>query len=544
ILAVLVFLGVVGSLGFVYSILNEVKKANTYREKLEDAKKQSDRLAKAKQDFLANMSHEIRNPLHAIQGYQSALEKSGISEQQKDFVKMIGFASDTLISIVNDILDFSKLEAGKIQIEQQSFDSHKLFLSIKSFFAFKAEEKNLYFDWTIDLPKDKWFIGDQLRINQILSNLLSNAIKFTQNGGIDVDIRLDSEEKLLIQVKDTGMGMTPEVKDKIFQEFNQGDTSITRKFGGTGLGLSIIKKLIDLQGGKLKVESEVGEGTLIKFELPMTLTEVELTESNEDNGLIYSLEGKKVLVVDDDAIGLKLIKLLLESKGAEVKDYLGGVNFEHSYEYADFDLAILDIQMPEVSGLEVLKILRANKDNSEKPVIAMTANVFADEKYALTHAGFDALLLKPFNEKQLTHMIGELLSLDQVNSEPNGVVSEVVSNLEKQYDLTDIKKFCMGDEEMLHEVLLDMISNTHRDMEDLKNAVLVQDYFRVREITHQLSSRLGQIKIGAGTKARDIEVFIKNGKFSGIEDLVRDLINETIVALNKIKSDLQLAIKN
>lgn len=545
ILALLVFLGVVGSLGFVYNILNEVKKANTYREKLEEAKIQSDRLAKAKQDFLANMSHEIRNPLHAIQGYQSALEKSGISEQQKEFVKMIGFASDTLISIVNDILDFSKLEAGKIQIEKQAFDPHKLFLSIKSFFAFKAEEKKLDFDWTIDLPQDKWFVGDQLRINQILSNLLSNAIKFTQEGGIKVAVKLDSSEKLLIEVKDTGMGMNQEVKGKIFQEFNQGDTSITRKFGGTGLGLSIIKKLIDLQSGNVKIESEVGEGTLIKVELPMALTEVGLLESDASDGLIYSLTGKKILVVDDDSVGLKLIKLLLESKGALVEDYLGGLNFAQNYDNADFDLAFLDIQMPEVSGLEVLKILRTNTSNFGKPVIAMTANVFADEKNALSQAGFDALLLKPFNEKQLITMIGELLSLEQVNSEPNEMVLEVSENeLINRYDLSDIKKFCMGDEGMLQEVVLDIINTTESDLEELKNALSVKDYGKVREITHQLSSRLGQIKVEARTKAKDIEVAIKHGRTSGIENQVKDLIKESTLVINNIKSDLQFPINN
>lgn len=545
ILALLVFLGVVGSLGFVYSILNEVKKANIYRERLEEAKKQSDRLAKAKQDFLANMSHEIRNPLHAIQGYQNALEKSGISEQQKEFVKMIGFASDTLISIVNDILDFSKLEAGKIQIEQQPFDPIKLFLSIKSFFAFKAEEKKLYFDWTIDLPKDKWFIGDQLRINQILSNLLSNAIKFTQDGGIKVDIRIDSSDKLVIQVRDTGMGMTREVKDKIFQEFNQGDTSITRKFGGTGLGLSIIKKLIDIQNGEVEVESEEGQGTLIKVELPMVLTKVGLLELDASDGLAYSLAGKKILVVDDDSVGLKLIKLLLESKDAIVKDYLGGVNFKHNYDDADFDLAILDIQMPEVSGLEVLKMLRSKKGNSNKPVLAMTANVFADEKKALTQAGFDLLLIKPFNEKQLTNKIGELLSLVKVISDPKKEASKVTgNNIETTYDLTDLKKFCIGDEEMLQEVLGDIVNITEVNLNELEVAISVQDYVKVMEITHQLSSRLGQIKIGAGKRAKDIEVAIKEGKSMGIDIQVKDLIDETKAAFKKVKSDLQFTMNS
>lgn len=545
ILALLVFLGVVGSLGLVYSILNEVKKANTYREKLEEAKKQSDNLAKAKQDFLANMSHEIRNPLHAIQGYQNALEQSDISDQQKEFVKMIGFASDTLISIVNDILDFSKLEAGKIQIEQQPFDPFKLFLSIKSFFAFKAEEKKLYFDWTIDLPKDKWLIGDQLRINQIMSNLLSNAIKFTQEGGIEVNVRFDSAKKLLILIKDTGMGMTQEVKENIFQEFKQGDTSITRKFGGTGLGLSIIKKLIDLQKGKVEVESKLGVGTIITVELPIQLTEVGLKVLDKEDALVYTLVDKKILVVDDDAIGLKLIKLLLESKGAKVEEYLGGLNFKNNYPNTDFDLAILDIQMPEVSGFEVLKILKSNFTNSPKPVLAMSANVFADEKKALTEAGFNALLLKPFNEKQLLSSIGKLVTLVGSKSGQDEIIKTVGENeSDSSYDLSDLMKFCMGDEEMLREVLLDLINITEADLKQLETATSLQNLNKVREITHQLSSRLAQIRIGAWSKAKNIEMSLKNGNSEGIENQVNDLIVEITLAMEKIKSDLNQPVKS
>jgi signal transduction histidine kinase len=221
ILALLVFIGLIGSLGFVYSILSEVKKADTYREKLEEAKRHSDTLAKAKQDFLANMSHEIRNPLHAIQGFQKELARSGISAEQKEYVEMIAFASDTLVEIVNDILDFSKLEAGKIKIEKEAFDPYRLFSSIKNIFAVQAEKKKLYFKWDLDFPEGKWILGDQLRINQILSNVLSNALKFTQEGGIKVNIRLLNPQILQIIVKDSGTGITQEVLDDIFQEFTQ-----------------------------------------------------------------------------------------------------------------------------------------------------------------------------------------------------------------------------------------------------------------------------------------------------------------------------------
>src|SRR5690606_537808 len=229
-LGALIIIGVIGSSGFIYSIISEINKAQNYSDRLEEAKKRSDNLAKAKQDFLANMSHEIRNPLHAIQGFNDALLNTDLDDHQNEYVKMVGFASDTLSAIVNDILDFSKLEAGKVNIEKEPFNPHKLFMSMQQVFEFKAIDKKLDFGWNVDLPEDKWLLGDELRINQILNNLLTNAFKFTDKGYVKVNIQYE-EKNLVLWVEDSGFGMTPEVKKNIFTKFNQGDGSITRKYG-------------------------------------------------------------------------------------------------------------------------------------------------------------------------------------------------------------------------------------------------------------------------------------------------------------------------
>ncbi|WP_291787065.1 ATP-binding protein, partial [Cecembia sp.] len=271
VLGIMIFLGIIGSLGFVNSILTEIRKGNEYRLKLEEAKKKSDDLAKAKQDFLANMSHEIRNPLHAIQGYQQSLKRKTLSPQQMEDVNMIGFASETLVGIVNDILDFSKLEAGKIKIEKHPFNPQTLFMNLQQVYKIKADEKGLAFDWDIYLPEKMWVLTDRLRISQILSNLVSNAIKFTQKGAVKIKVHLDQDSQLKITVQDTGMGMSDSFKENIFQEFNQGDTSITRQYGGTGLGLAITKKLIDLMEGDISIQSSIGIGTEITVELPVEL---------------------------------------------------------------------------------------------------------------------------------------------------------------------------------------------------------------------------------------------------------------------------------
>lgn len=539
ILAFLVFLGVIGSLGFVYSILKEVRQANSYRKRLEHAKKHSDYLAKAKQDFLANMSHEIRNPLHAIQGYQNALFKTDLNPNQQDFVQMIGFASETLMAIVNDILDFSKLEAGKIHIEKEPFDPKKLFLTIQSFFALKAEEKNLDFNWEIDLREDKWMVGDQLRINQILNNLISNALKFTEKGSVDVSIVQKTNHTLALVVEDTGMGMNEEFLKKVFEEFNQGDASVTRKFGGTGLGLAIVKRLVDLQHGEIKVESEVGKGTKISLEIPTQFVEPSLNTVQQDNVFTYSLKSLNILVVDDDSIGLKFIRLLLESHGANVFSHLGGVDFRDNFKNPRLDLAILDIQMPEVSGYKVMEMLREIPGHHQLPTLAMTANVFVKEKNKLLEEGFDDLLLKPFTESQILKKIGFLLRLSKIP----------VQQMEKQenqdvslYHLGDLKKFCMGDEDLLLEVMTDLVSSTAADLRELEVAMGAKNYSQIREITHQLSSRLGQVKVASGHQAREIELSIKNNKLESVDENLNHFISETRIFLELVSQDLNLMV--
>jgi len=539
VLAVMVFFGVIGSLGFVNSILNEVKKANLYRLRLEEAKKESDKLAKAKQDFLANMSHEIRNPLHAIQGYQSALEKSDLSADQKEFVGMIGFASNTLIGIVNDILDFSKLEAGKVQIEKEAFDPLKLFLSIKSFYSFKEEEKGVGFHWNIDIPQDKWLVGDQLRINQILNNLLSNAIKFTHKGSINVNIQY-RDNLLNINVEDTGIGMSEEMLDQIFEEFNQGDSSITRRFGGTGLGLAIIKKLIDLQGGKISAESIKGKGTKMEVILPMESTG--FADQEEEVSAEYTLAGLNILVVDDDVIGLKLIKLLLESERAKVAVYHGGIEFKEKFQEKNFDLAILDLQMPEISGIEVLNRLRSLDQYKTLPIMAMTANVFADEQDKLKSNGFNGLILKPFNDKQLISKIGALLKLKKKKNSAKNDIKQLVPSQTSVYDITDLKKFCMGDEETLQEIVADILQVTHANLSELRESLKTGDVVKIREITHQMSSRLSQIKAREGALAKDIEVNIKEGETEKLKKSVLHLIEDTYLLLRKIEQDFKVSL--
>lgn len=538
ILAGLVFLGVIGSLGFIYSILKEVKKASIYNFKLREAKDYSDKLAKAKQDFLANMSHEIRNPLHAIQGFQRQLQKSNLDQKQDESVQMIGFASKTLMGVVNDILDFSKLEAGKIELESKPFDAFNLFLSIKKFFSSKAEEKNLAFVWDIDLPEDKWIIGDDLRINQILNNLLSNAIKFTNEGKILVALSLENES-LEIVVEDTGIGMEEAQLSNVYNEFNQADSSITRRFGGTGLGLSIVKKLVDLQSGQILIESKFKKGTRIKINIPVGIADAAEAVNSEEVAKTYALENLRILVVDDDRIGLKLIRLILENRGAEVLTYNGGVDFRNQYRGEEFDLAFIDIQMPEVSGVQVLDLIKNRFKNTDSKILAMTANVFANEQEKLIDAGFEGILIKPFDETEIIELIGDSLKLEKNNVIKVDAFAKS-NNPQESIDISDLRRFCMGDDELLQEVIADYLEHTERDINKLREASKQLDYSQIREITHQLSSRLGQIKSDTSSLAKDIEVAIKNMDMKEVKGQVEELIPRIEEVLKLLSNELNV----
>jgi signal transduction histidine kinase/CheY-like chemotaxis protein len=530
-LIIVVIIAVVGTAFLVYTILKEINLNKTYQEDLEVARKKSDQLAKSKQEFLANMSHEIRNPLHVIQGYRAILEKSIVEKNQQSHLKMIGFASDTLMEIVDDILDFSKLEAGKLKLENQPFDPLGLFGAIQSFFELTAKEKKLDFIWDLDLPEEHWLIGDELRIKQVMSNLLGNAFKFTQEGKVAVDVKW-AENQLYISIRDSGIGMNPEELIKVFQEFDQADTSISRKFGGTGLGLAIVQRLVSLMNGKLTAESTLGVGTLMHIVIPMQVCPALIIEKHPELEKFIDMTGLKILVVDDDRVGLKYLETVLTYYGAEVSSYLGGKFFRDEFEPEVLDLAMIDIQMPEFSGFDVAKSIRNFQEFKKLPLLAMTANVFVEEKEKLFKEGFDELILKPFQEEKLISVLGKFFP-DRIKSRGNSI--EQPEQADELFSLLDLDRFCMGDQELLADIVRDLIRDTDLDLQKITRGRLNNRWSEILEVCHQLGSRLGQIKCKAAPIARKIENNLKLNNQQGIQEMLNQLDCETKQTLAALK---------
>lgn len=531
-LIIVVIIAVMGTTFLVFSILKEININKTYQEDLEISRKKSDQLAKSKQEFLANMSHEIRNPLHVIQGYRAILEKSNLESSQQTHLKMIGFASDTLMEIVNDILDFSKLEAGKLKLEKHPFDPIILFVAIQNFFELTAKEKKLDFQWELDLPEKQWLVGDELRIKQVMTNLLSNAFKFTEEGRVEVKVKW-IENQLNISIQDTGIGMDAEELSKVFQEFDQADTSISRKFGGTGLGLAIVQRLVDLMQGKLTAESARDEGTTMHISLPMESAPVQVVEEESAEKKHINLTGLTILVIDDDRVGLKYLETVLRYFGAEVVTFPGGKYFRDEFEPMHLNLAMVDIQMPEFSGFDVAKALRNFPEFKEIPLLAMTANVFVEERERLFAEGFDDLILKPFQEEKLIKVLCDFFP---ERSDPNCDTEEKTElGNDDLFDLSDLEKFCMGDQELLADIVRDLIRDTNSDLQKITRARLNNRWSEILEICHQLGSRLGQIKSKAGPVARKIENNLKLNNLQGIQETLIQLDQETKKTLAELK---------
>lgn len=411
----------VGELIYVVGYATEITHLKKIEEDLHHAVSRAEVSMKIKEEFLANMSHEIRTPMNAILGMSALLKKAELKGKDLEYLNGINKGAKNLLVLINDILDFSKISSNKLELESIPVCLERELHHLNTLFQFKCLEKDVFLEFIVDPNIANIGIKtDPVRLNQILNNLLGNSIKFTQKGSVKLYVNISQETMHNVDVSfslvDTGIGIAEKNLDLIFNPFSQADSSVTRKYGGTGLGLAITKRIVTKMGGVLKVESKEGDGSKFSFELTFPKCKFKLEKLEENEVELLLPEGFNVLLVEDNLINQMYAQAILENytsnivvanNGEEAIDFLKATNF---------NIILMDIQMPVMGGIECTKIIREEL-NLNIPIVALTANAFEKDKRAYLSAGMDAYLSKPFEEKELKKCLKYVLAKNNTYNE-------------------------------------------------------------------------------------------------------------------------------
>jgi PAS domain S-box-containing protein len=381
-----------------------------------EAKKMAEETANSKQLFLSTMSHEIRTPLNEVIGIANILLQENLKAEHTDYIKSLLFSTNHLLTLVNDVLDFSKIDAGKIDLEHIPFSMKNYLKELHKAYIIRADTKHLSFELIEENPIPEYVIGDQVRLNQVISNLFSNSLKFTREGGIKIIVKeiqkSENKSKIEFRIEDTGIGIQEDRIESIFDTFTQASKSTNRQYGGSGLGLSISKKIIELLGGTLKVDSTYGNGSSFYFDLEFRLpSKIESGQKTiiENPEL---LSGKRILIAEDNKINFMVANKILSARGLIVSHAENGKKAVEMVENQSFDLILMDLHMPEMDGIEATRIIRnsSNIKINNIPIVALTAVSLSDCKEKIADIRFDGYILKPFKPESLFGTITRLLS--------------------------------------------------------------------------------------------------------------------------------------
>ena len=472
---------------------------------LELALERAEAASKVKDDFLASMNHELRTPLTSILGNSKLMSGTRLSADQKSLMETIDISGRGLLALINDILDLSKIEAGKFVVEQTDYDFNLLVDEMEKTFSAVAKESSLQFRIQVEKPFEQQFIGDGRRVSQVMINLLSNAFKFTDKGGITLSVWVN--EQLHFSVEDSGIGMSPEVLDRLFKPFEQADQTISRRYGGTGLGLHISWSLVELMGGSIDVHSIEDIGTKFEVILPCRLSDVKVAEHKEETSLLMSSYFKGRVLVAEDIEELQiLVRRMLEMVGVEVTLANNGKEAVELALMQPYDLVLMDMQMPEMDGIEATGLLR--QVGFEVPIVALTANVMQQHREQFEEAGCTEFLSKPIDYEALMKV------LDSYLQPSDGAVSTINQEVAVAEIVDD-------------ELMQLFVERSAVHLERLKEALEKEDWASVRSAAHTVKgsgSTFGHPELTQ--LGKEVCDHIDHQRLNEVPELVKQLILE------------------